>query len=147
MKRTIIKSLLTCILALALIFSVVAPASANQYLRYSSDNQYQVPSKLDLSNLKVRQSRVISTDNANSIQITDDTSSNIRSPKLHCNDSSPAMSSKRIPSGNPDYQFELRYNNSPIDCRVGAYPYYRSYSNGNQNMNIAPHATGYCQSA
>ncbi|MGK7939865.1 MAG: choice-of-anchor C family protein [Crocosphaera sp.] len=138
-KRTIIKSLLTCILALALIFSVVAPASANQYLRYSSDNRYQVPSRLDLSTLQVRQSRVISTDNANSIQITDDTSSNIRSPKLHCNDSSPAMSySKRIASGNPDYEFELRYNNSPIDCRAGAYPFYRSYSNGNQNMNIAP---------
>ena len=139
MKRTILKSFLTCLLALALIFSVVSPASANQYLRYSTDNRYQVQSKLDLSNLKVRQSMVVSTDNSNSIQINDDTSSNIQSPKLHCNDSSPGMSfSKRISSGNPDYQFELRYNNTPLDCRAGAYPFYRSNIRGNQNMNIAP---------
>ncbi|MEZ4684353.1 MAG: cadherin domain-containing protein, partial [Caldilineaceae bacterium] len=70
--------------------------------------------------------------------MTDDTSSNINSPKIHCNDSSPAMSGTRINSGNPDYQFEMRYNGSPITCAVGASPFYFSFSSGNQTLNITP---------
>lgn len=130
--------LLAFILAQVIAFFVSGPALANQYLRYSTDNIYQVPSKLDLSDLKVNQTRVLSTDNSNAIQITDDTSSNIKQPKIHCNDSNPPMSAGRIASGNPDYRFELYYNATRIDCRVGASPFYRSYSQGNQNMVFTP---------
>ncbi|MEZ4675871.1 MAG: hypothetical protein R2932_16725 [Caldilineaceae bacterium] len=64
---------------------------------------YPVQSTLNLSGMTVGQTLVISTD-SNSISVTDDTSSNINSPKIHCNDSSPTMSGTRINSGNPDYR-------------------------------------------
>ena len=88
--------------------------------------------------MTVGATKVVSADNSNAIYIRDDTPSNIKRPKLHCNDSAPAMSGKRIRSGNPDYAFELHYQNSAIQCRTGASPFYRSNQNGNQTMTLVP---------
>lgn len=141
MKRTIPRSLQAILMTILLVVMMVSLpdiASANQYLRYSSDNTYEVETSLDLSNLKVGQNKELSTDNSNSIYINDDTPSNIKQPKIHCNDSSPPSSSGQISAGNPDYQFELYYNNTKVDCGKGAAPFYRSYASSNQTMRITP---------
>lgn len=141
MKRTMLRSLQAILMTILLIVAMVSLpdiASADQYLRYSSDNTYQVQPSLDLSNLKVGKKILLSTDYSNSIYINDDTPSNIRQPKIHCNDSSPPSSSGRISSGNPDYEFELYYNNIRVDCRNGAAPFYRSSASSNQTMGITP---------
>ncbi len=113
-------------------------ASAAQYWQYSTDNTYPVATTLDLSGMAIGATKVVSTDNNNAIQVRDDTPGNIRKPKMHCNDSAPAMSGKRISSGNPDYAFELHYQNSAIECRVGAAPFYRSHQNSNQIITLVP---------
>ncbi|NEP79495.1 MAG: hypothetical protein F6K39_15760 [Okeania sp. SIO3B3] len=125
-------------LTIAVFLSFSSPALANQYVRYCGDYTYPVQSTLDLSNLGVGQSLLVSKDNNNSICLRDDTPSNMKQPKVHCNDSSPPMSGTQIPSGNPDYMFELRYKNSKIQCRTGAPSFFFSPYQGNQTMAIVP---------
>ena len=112
--------------------------SAAQYWQYSTDNTYPVTATLDLSGMAIGATKVVATDNSNAIRGWDDTPSNIKRPKLHCGDSAPAMSGRRIPSGNPDYTFELRYQNTAIECRNAATPFYRSNQNSNQTITLVP---------
>lgn len=128
---------LTLLLTLTLAFSISGTASAAQYINYP-DTTYQVPSTLDLSNLKVGQTQFLSKDDRNFIHITDNTPSNIRDPKIHCDRSIPGMNNRRIPSGNSDYQFELRFNGKSVDCRNGASPFIQNHIQGNQDINLAP---------
>ncbi|MCA9331012.1 cadherin repeat domain-containing protein, partial [Candidatus Saccharibacteria bacterium] len=132
--------LLTNASALAVVFSIVlfGIALAATYVFYSSDSTYPTTNTLNLSGMTVGQSLTVSTDNSNSITVNDDTPGNIGNRKIKCRDSSPAMSGGRISSGNPDYQFELFYQSTQINCATTASSFYFSSQTGPQTANLTP---------
>ncbi|MCB0184742.1 MAG: cadherin repeat domain-containing protein, partial [Caldilineaceae bacterium] len=111
---------------------------ANTYVSYSSDSTFPTTNTLTLSGMTVGQSLTVSTDNSNSITVNDDTPGNINNRKVKCRDSIPAMSGGRISSGNPDYQFELYYQSTQINCATTASSFFFSSQTGPQTANLTP---------
>ena len=126
------------LLALGLILLIAGIVYANTYVSYSSDSTFPTTNTLTLSGMTVGQSLTVSTDNSNSITVNDDTPGNINNRKVKCRDSIPAMSGGRISSGNPDYQFELYYQSTQINCATTASSFFFSSQTGPQTANLTP---------